>query len=228
MRQIEEAMRSLKEKLENIHRFLPRPKMKRGLLNIGGTILKSLFGTATFVDLRSLHETMDSLQRRQESVTHSLDRQLTYVKDLDESVRNDHQAIIDLSTAIKDFAVKTKESFQEVADKLECNNKLRAYLALIRQLEFALIRLESNLDQTLVALQFVLTQRVPANLLPHPVFRSILVNVTLGLPEHFHLAGGTPEVDMAWYYEVVTTSVIASPGGFWLVLSIPLKDVSAQ
>jgi hypothetical protein len=60
------------------------------------------------------------------------------------------------------------------------------------------------------------------------VFRSILVNVTLGLPEHFELAGGTPEVDIAWYYEVVTTSVIASPGGFWLALSIPLKDVSAQ
>jgi hypothetical protein len=50
----------------------------------------------------------------------------------------------------------------------------------------------------------------------------------MGLPEHFELAGGNPESDLAWYYEVVTTSVIASPGGFWLVLSLPLKDVSAQ
>jgi hypothetical protein len=66
-------------------------------------------------------------------------------------------------------------------------------------------------DETLVALQFVLTQRVPANLLPLPVFRSIMVNVTLDLPERFELAGGTPEVDIAWYYEVTTTSVIASP-----------------
>jgi hypothetical protein len=52
--------------------------------------------------------------------------------------------------------------------------------------------------------------------------------VTLGLPEHFELAGGNPESDLAWYYEVVTTSVIASPGGFWLVLSLSLKDVPAQ
>jgi hypothetical protein len=74
--------------------------------------------------------------------------------------------------------------------------------------------LESNLDQTLVALQFVLTKRVPANLLPPPLFRSILFNVTLGLPEHFELAGGNPDAEMAWYYEVVTTLVIASPGGF--------------
>jgi hypothetical protein len=52
--------------------------------------------------------------------------------------------------------------------------------------------------------------------------------VTLGLPDDFELAGGNPESDLAWYYEVVTASVIASPGGFWLVLSLPLKDVSAQ
>jgi hypothetical protein len=57
LRQIEEALRSLKAKLENIQRFLPRPTRKRGLLNIGGTILKSLFGTATVVDLQSVHET---------------------------------------------------------------------------------------------------------------------------------------------------------------------------
>jgi hypothetical protein len=49
--------------------------------------------------------------------------------------------------------------------------------------------------------------------------------VTLGLPE---LAGGNPESDLAWYYEVVTTSVIASEAGFWLVLPLPLKDVSAK
>jgi hypothetical protein len=33
---------------------------------------------------------------------------------------------------------------------------------------------------------------------------------------------------MAWYYGVITNSVIASPEGVWLVLSIPLKDVLAQ
>jgi hypothetical protein len=63
---------------------------------------------------------------------------MTYFKDLDDSVRNDHQSVIELSTAIKDFAVKTKESFKEAANKLEWNNKLRASSALIRQLEFAL------------------------------------------------------------------------------------------
>jgi hypothetical protein len=169
-RQVEEALHALQEKLANIQRFLPRPTRKRGLLNVGGTVLKTLFGTATVVDLQSLHNTMDGLQRRQETVTHSLNRQLTYFRDLDETVGRDHKAIIDLSSAIRDFAVNTQESFQEVVNKLELNNKLRTSLGLIRQLEFALVRLETSLDQTLVALQFVLTQRVPANLLPPHCF----------------------------------------------------------
>jgi hypothetical protein len=78
--QVEEALRSLKEKLESIQKFLPRPTKKRGLFNIGGTVLKSLFGTATLLDLQSLHETIDDLHRRQDSVTHSLHHQLTSIK----------------------------------------------------------------------------------------------------------------------------------------------------
>jgi hypothetical protein len=41
----------------------------------------------------------------------------------------------------------------------------RASLALIRQLEFALTRLEVSVDQMLVALQFTVSHRVPAKLL---------------------------------------------------------------
>jgi hypothetical protein len=79
-RQAEEALRALKDKLANIQRFLPRPTRKRGLLNVGGTVLKTLYRTATVVDLQSLHDTMDGLQRRKETVTHSLDQQLTYFR----------------------------------------------------------------------------------------------------------------------------------------------------
>jgi hypothetical protein len=80
----------------------------------------------------------------------------------------------------------------------------------------------------LVALQFTLSHRVPANLLSPPVFREILANITLGLPENLELAGGSQQHDLAWFYEVVTATVVASPTGFWLALAIPLKDVSAQ
>jgi hypothetical protein len=41
--QVERALRSLKEKLDNIKQFLPRSsRRKRGLFNIAGTVMKTL------------------------------------------------------------------------------------------------------------------------------------------------------------------------------------------
>jgi hypothetical protein len=45
---------------------MPPPVKKRGILNIAGMLLKSLFGTATMMDLSELEE-------KRESMTQALD-----------------------------------------------------------------------------------------------------------------------------------------------------------
>jgi hypothetical protein len=227
LRQVEAALNTLREKVTGIKRFLPRSIRKRGLFNIGGTILKHLFGTVTVLDLNALHATVEELHQRQDAVTHSLDRHLTYIKQLDQSVRLDQQAIHNLSSNIRDFARKTQETFQEVATKLEWSNKLRASATLIRQLEFSLARLESRLDETLTALQFVVNGKISVNLISPAVLRDILVNVSLSLPEGYELAARLPDNDLSSYYMYVSANGLVSPRGFLLVLSIPLKDVTS-
>jgi hypothetical protein len=49
---------------------------------LGGTILKTLFGTATLSDLNQLHGTIDELKSKEGDIVHSLANQLTYVKGL--------------------------------------------------------------------------------------------------------------------------------------------------
>ena len=48
--QAQTAVNSLESKLINLKRFLPKPERRRGLLNVGGSILKLIFGTATVAD----------------------------------------------------------------------------------------------------------------------------------------------------------------------------------
>jgi chromosome condensin MukBEF ATPase and DNA-binding subunit MukB len=203
LRQVTTARNTLREKVTGIKRFLPRAMSKRGLFNIGGTILKHLFGTVTVLELNALHATVEELHQRQDAVTHSLDGHLTYFKQLDESVRFDQQAIHNLSSNIRDFARKTQETFQKVATKLEWSNKLRASATLIRQLEFSLACLESRLDQTLTALQFVVNGKIPVNLISPAEVRDILVNVSLSQPEGYELSAGLPNNDLSWYYMYV-------------------------
>ena len=41
-------------------------------MDIGGTVLKALFGTATITDVHQLHQTLDQLKSRNADITHSL------------------------------------------------------------------------------------------------------------------------------------------------------------
>jgi len=56
----------------NFQQLLPRPDRRRGLLNLGRTVLKTLFGTATLSDLNQLHGTIDELKSKEADIAHSL------------------------------------------------------------------------------------------------------------------------------------------------------------
>jgi hypothetical protein len=79
LHQIEELLKHLENKLHDFHQILPQLDNRRGLLNLGGTVLKTLFGTATIADVSLLHDTLDELKSRNSEIVHSVANQLTYV-----------------------------------------------------------------------------------------------------------------------------------------------------
>ena len=58
LKQVGILLNTLELRLSNFQQFLPRLDRRRGLLNLGGTVLKTLFGTATLSDLDQLHGTI--------------------------------------------------------------------------------------------------------------------------------------------------------------------------
>jgi len=82
LKRIGNLLNTLELRLSNFQQLLPRLDRRRGLLNLGGTVLKTLFGTATLSDLNQLHGTMDELKSKESDNVHSLANQLTYVKGL--------------------------------------------------------------------------------------------------------------------------------------------------
>jgi len=79
LKQIELFVKILEDKLHDFYQILPRPDPRRGLLNLGGNILKTIFGTTTVSDVHELHGVLD-LQSRNSDIVHSPANQLTYVK----------------------------------------------------------------------------------------------------------------------------------------------------
>ena len=54
LKQIELFVKILQDKRHDFYQILPRPDPRRVLLNLGGNILKTIFGTATLSDVHEL------------------------------------------------------------------------------------------------------------------------------------------------------------------------------
>jgi hypothetical protein len=73
---------------------------RRGLLNVFGYGLKYLFGTADAKDVKRLNAVCDNLQSFQKAVIHTTEQQLTYLHTLDETVKANAKATLDLGKAL--------------------------------------------------------------------------------------------------------------------------------
>jgi len=94
---VQTAVNSLEGKLISLKQFLPKAERKRGWINAGGSFLKVLFGTATTADLADLHAAIDTLSQKQGEVIHVVNQQLTYFKQMESTVKTDHDAIANWS-----------------------------------------------------------------------------------------------------------------------------------
>ena len=112
--QIELLLKLLGSKLHDFHQILPRLGRRRCLVNFGGSILKTLFETATIADVQQLHDTINDLQLQNSDITHSLSNQLTYVKRLSTATELNAEAIANLSSIVKDNIIQSHDKFQEI------------------------------------------------------------------------------------------------------------------
>jgi hypothetical protein len=76
----------LKNKLQEFHQVSPRSDRRRGLLNFGGTILNTVFGTATISDVYMLQDVLTDLRSQNSDMSHSLSSQITC-----EETRHDYE-----------------------------------------------------------------------------------------------------------------------------------------
>jgi hypothetical protein len=81
--QVAILLHTLEAKFSYFLQILPKPDRRRGVLNFGGTVLRTLFGTATLGDVSQLHETIDGLRTQNADIVHSLSSEVTYVRQLD-------------------------------------------------------------------------------------------------------------------------------------------------
>ena len=227
LKQIEVLLNSLESKLHYFYQLLPRPDIRRGMINMGGWALKALFGTATTGDIFHLHQALDKLQGEEADIVHSLENQITYIRNLELSSRVNSQAISNLSVVVKDFMVQSHDRFYELTRdimwlNLTVYSQSRVYMA-VRQLEFALLQLTQQMDELLAAVQYTLNGKLAVTLVNPTTLQNILRNISLHLPDNYELAAGTQRENVHMYYDLITVAVIGDIHSIKLIMNIPLR-----
>jgi hypothetical protein len=126
-------------------------RAKRGLVNVLGYGLKYLFGTADAKDVKRLVDVCDELHAVKMQMVHAADQQLTYLRNLDETTRQNTKDTIGLAQVlrdvIKEFSVKLNRHEADLLDTQSVIEKQLRYSVAIREVEIAILEARFSLTQ---------------------------------------------------------------------------------
>jgi len=200
------------------------------MMVFGVTVLQTLFGTSTLAKLHQFHETLNELQHSNTDIVHSVSNQVTYIKKLEPTTVINVNAIVNLSNIVKDFVVHSHNMFQQITrDILWLNATIhnhRELCMVIRQLEFALLKLIQQIDELLSAIQCMIQGNLSMNIINPTTLHNILRNMSLHLSESYEMIVVTRTENVHLDYELVKVRVVGKVYYTKLITNVPLKTAS--
>jgi hypothetical protein len=111
-------------------------------------VLKFLFGTVTSAEMQVLHCAVGNIKEQQTDITHSIEHQLTYTKELNANVRQNTRDVTVLARILKlevGNLMKLNETVEAVEERLINRLERMANASqTIRELEFFSLQLEQG------------------------------------------------------------------------------------
>ena len=229
LKQIYLSLETIESRLNDFQQISPGLDRRRGLLNVGGMVMKHVFGIATIADVHTLHEVVEALKQQNSDIAHSIDSQLSYVKDIG---KLNTEAVVNLSSVVKDQMVQAHEQLSSLTRDIFLLNATlhsgNSVFTAIRHLEFALIQLVQQIDELFDTVQYAILGKLPIKFVNSAELQNILRNVTLQLPESYELLVGSNKESIHWYYELIKVAVVANGRSVSVVLTVPLKTADSH
>jgi hypothetical protein len=166
---LQAVLEQLNLEFQDVENLLPVTRQKRGLLEFG-EVLNFLFGTATNANLQSLHQAVEIIKGQQATITHSLQHQLTYTKELDESMRQNTRDVTLLARILKMKIIdimKLNGTIKEIETNILKRLELMANASkTVRELESFCLQLEQDFIKIRQGLDVTSMGKLSAELLP--------------------------------------------------------------
>jgi len=171
----------------------------------------------------------DELHGFKTKMTHAVEHQFTYIRTLDESIKQSTLDIVNLTEVIRDslrnFSLRLNRVEADLLDTQAALEKQAKYRAGIREIEMATLELKLSVMQLQEAIDVTSLGQL-SSVLIHPYNLSVILQqVSLQLPAGLSMLTGLTVQEMYVYYTIATVHSIATPNNIKLFVEIPLKGV---
>lgn len=218
--------------LADLMTLLPNKRVKRGLINAGGFVLKWLFGTPTSEDLEHVNVKVEELKLVSGNLVHSRENQLTVLKEMNSKMLTN-------TRAIKEIMDKLSQANGHLSISLTGYNEenIMLHRSLTKHLQFTsmLRHLGQSTDEAKLrivefrqALELINSGKISSKLLPPHEFVNTLSHVEKMLPTHLKLVIPVNIEDIFLYYSLCSVQAIATKNGIRLVITVPLGSTDRQ
>lgn len=214
--------------INELLRLLPQRKNKRGLLNVGGTALKFLFGTLDDNDLENINRKLQILAENVDSVSHDSIGQLSLMKDMNSKITTNARSLREIMTKLVSFT----RNLQEIIVTQRSDFSLQYHILMrymevsstIRQAEEVSTAAKIKIIEFRQALELTSRGKLSSILMPPHELEVVLNAIEKMLPTRLSMYLPVHPDSLYAYYETSVVTAVASKGSVKLLLDIPLSS----
>lgn len=219
---------SLRNAVRQIDALIPKRRVKRGWLDGGGKLLKTVFGTATNDDLASVNATVQELNNVIERQDGVVSWHTTRLHQLEQQVLNSTSALHKISGELHQYIRNTtyavNNDLRQLQDRLIIDDQrlvmAEALRLMMEQLSNAQVALQDINSAFYHALQGKLT---PSLLSPDKLLEA-LGRVRHQLPVPLKLIYTDETGNVGWYYKVSKVTLLYDNSRINISIQFPVAD----
>ena len=193
-----------------------RTRDKRAFCDLCGQAINTAFGLATEQELEKLQEQIADQERTQNNTIHIMDKQLTFIQQLQTQIRRDREHLAYFDALLRNYTADNKETtrniFREITD-------LQNFV----DISAALLTLQTDLS----VLNDILTTSRQGNLSPALITPELLRQILFTIREKtpLHLITDNLQDNLFLVYQSTSVSIKSTDAGLKFIVRIPLMNI---
>ncbi|KAG8263090.1 hypothetical protein J6590_039357 [Homalodisca vitripennis] len=206
-------------------------RQKRGLIDVGGQVLKFLFGTATDSDLELTNSRINEIENLSDDLSHNTKDQITVLSNMQSEISNHSRAIKKISSTMKEYhEVMHITIARNYIRELIYANQLRTlfqYLKLnsaLSEVKDAINLAVQRMARLHLAIEDLAAGKMTSNLLPPHQFLKVLTSVENVIPPPLKLFLDVKLENLYNFYKFSTIQSYVTNSQLRVLIKLPLKN----